>query len=131
MGAGFESRAQMIDRRLAREAIERRGFKKDIGAGAGQPLANVLRAIRRRGRRAIGEERGWIEAVRVGQPAQAPRGEAGEPPFDAEVAAKLRRFVDQQADEFPADVSVANESEIPGANDNPPTELGILPVQSV
>jgi hypothetical protein len=118
--ARFERGAQVIDRGLAGEAIERGGFEENVGARAGEPLANVLRAVRRRGRRAVGDERCRIEAGGLGKPAEAPRGQAGEPPLDAEVAAKLRCFPDKQTDELLADVSVADESKIPGANGNPP-----------
>jgi hypothetical protein len=72
------------------------------------------------GRRAIGDELRRIEARGIGQPAEAARGEAGEPPLDAEVAAKLRGLVDEQANEFLADVSVADKSKIPDANGKPP-----------
>jgi hypothetical protein len=100
----------MSDRRLSRQSIERGGFKENVGARACKPLANVLRAIRCRGRWAVGQQRRRIKTMGIGEPAEPPRGEAGEPPFNAEVAAKLRRFGYQQPYKFPADISVADKS---------------------
>jgi hypothetical protein len=57
-----------------------------------------------------------IEAVGVGDPADAARGEAGEAPGDAVIVDERGFFCGEKAEEFAADVAEADEREIESVN---------------
>ncbi|HUJ31743.1 MAG TPA: hypothetical protein VLY23_10725 [Candidatus Acidoferrum sp.] len=115
--AGFERGLEMGDGGLAGETVERSGFEDDVGLGLFEPLADVLRRgpLRRLGEMA--EQQGLgVEAVRIGDPADAARGYACEFPFNGVVVAETRFLGAKEANEFLADVAEADEGEFVGAN---------------
>jgi hypothetical protein len=54
----------------------------------------------------------WINSVRIGDPAQAARGDAGDAECNAVSLAQFGGAVFEQADERPVDVAEAEEAEV-------------------
>jgi hypothetical protein len=57
-----------------------------------------------------------IESLRVGDPAQAARGDSGDAVGDAVAVAEFLRAVFQETDQCPVDVAEAEEAEVEGAD---------------
>jgi hypothetical protein len=73
--------------------VERAGFEDDVGAGAFDPFADVVRrGCRIRRRPMIVENGEWIEAVGIGDPAVAARADSGEAPTNVVAAAEFGFF---------------------------------------
>jgi hypothetical protein len=117
VGAGFERGAEMFDGGMAGVAIEGGGFEEDVGASGFKPLADVARS-RPRGRigKLMVQERGSVEAIGIGDPADAAGGDASEGPVEIVVAAEEFALGEEEAEKFLADVAEADESEIIGAD---------------
>ena len=116
--AEFERGFDVIGGGFAGGGVERTGFEDDVGASAFDPFANVVRSgggIRRRP--VIIENGERIEAVGIGDPAVAARGDAGEAPADVVAAAEFGFFGDEQAQEGARDVAEADDGEVVGGHD--------------
>ena len=74
----------MIDGGLAVLNVERSGFEENIGLGGFEPGADIVRstALLIRTDAWVGQEcpshTGWIQAVGIGEPAEAAGGDAGD-----------------------------------------------------
>jgi hypothetical protein len=82
-----------------------------------EPVSNIS------GRRAVVRSRPAavqygqrIQAIGIGKPAIATRGNAGEAPTNVIAAPKLGFFRDQQAKERPSDISETNDGKVVGRN---------------
>src|SRR5215467_3698898 len=96
----------MVDGGLPSFDVERAGFEEDVGAGALEPFADVARRLRvrrlrmlRLARPAIVEDRERIQAVGVGAPATAARGDSGEAPAHVVAAAQISLLGDEEPEE--------------------------------
>ena len=114
--AGFQGGLEMFDGGLAGAPIQRASLEKHVCARGGEPFADVGGLLRGLRRPAMGEGGGRVEAVRVGDPTDPSRGDACKFPGDAVITLKYGVFCEQQADEFLADVSEANEREAVSSN---------------
>jgi len=116
--------------------VEGCGFEEDVGAGCGEPVADVG------GRRpqglkpslfmgligtaeavpfpvgVQGESGGGIESRAVGDPSQAARSDSGDAKGDAVARAEFFCAVFKEADQGPVDVAEAEEAEVVGADGN-------------
>lgn len=95
MSAGFERGDEMVDGGLAVLHVERTGFEKHIRFAAFEPFADVLRRVRDL-REMPGERGNGIQALGIGNPADAARGDAGEAPAEIVFAAEFTFFGDEQ-----------------------------------
>lgn len=89
---------EVIGGGLAALRIERTGFEKNIGTTKVQPLSDILR---RRGRtlRPMAVEQGQrVQAVGIGDPAGAARGDSSQTPANVVAAAQVRLFRDEQTE---------------------------------
>ena len=116
MSAGFERRFDVADGRLAVVAIERTGFEKNVGLGSMEPFTNVCRLRRCRRRPMVIQRVFRVQAIGIGDPADAARRDAGEFPGDCVVPLEDFFFGGDKADEFLTDVAESDESEIICAN---------------
>ena len=99
VGSVFEGGADVIDGGLAVFHVERGGFEQDVGAGRGEPFVDVFAAmggarfeIRCRhfaGGSARATQSVYIDALRVGDPAQASGGDSGDAEGDAVAVAEF------------------------------------------
>src|SRR5580704_972429 len=120
----------MIGSGLAGAAVERGGFEENSRVCSLEPLSHILRFAPGRGfREAIGEKRRRIEAFRISDPADAPRSDARESPFDAIGAAEHVGLGHQEPHEFLAYISEANKRDIECANWITPIKMGLTPRQ--
>lgn len=106
VSAEFERGLDVVGGGLARLYIEGTGFEEDVGAAALEPFADVARSLVLRWLRGpmIVEDGQRIEAVGVGAPAVAARGDSGEAPADVVAAAELGFFGNEEAEERAANV---------------------------
>jgi hypothetical protein len=117
--AGFERGDEMIDGGLAGLGVERTGLKEDIGFGAFEPFADVARRIRDL-REMTAEGGDGVQAFRLGNPAEAARGDSGEAPADVVFAAQFAFLGNEQAEKGSSDVPEADDGEVVGRNERSP-----------
>jgi hypothetical protein len=92
VGSVLEGGADEVHGRLAICHVEGRGFEEDVGAGGGEPVADARFGIRFMAFRGRGRPRhtGFrIEAIRIGGPSQAARGDSGDAEGDAVAIAEF------------------------------------------
>ena len=117
VSAEFERGFDVIDGGLAGGGVERTGFEEDIGASAFDPFTDVVRGGRGTRRRPMTIENGErVEAVGIGDPAVAARGDAGEAPANIVTAAQFSFFGDEKAQEGACDVAEADDGEVVGGH---------------
>ena len=117
VSAMLERGFEVLDGRLAGLDVERTGFENYVGAGTFEPFANIARGlcVLRRGPVII-EDGQRVEAVGIGEPPAAARGDTREAPADVLAAAQFDFFGDKLANESAADVAEADDREIVGWN---------------
>src|SRR4029077_2597360 len=107
------------DGRLSGLRIERTRLEQYVGFGAFQPLADIARRIP--DRRKMAAERGnGVEAIGLGDPAAAARGDAGEPPANVIFAAQLTFLGNEQSQQGTSHVPEPDDGEIVGRNERSP-----------
>ncbi len=119
VGASFERGDEMIDGGLAGVRVEGAGFEEYVSFGAFEPFADVARRIREL-REMTAEGGDGVQAFRLGNPAEAARGDAGEAPADVVFAAQFAFLGDEQAEEGASDVPEADDGEVIGRNERSP-----------
>ena len=113
VGSVLERGADVVDGGLAGFDVERCGFEEDIGAGGGEPFADVLgggkacakNRLRFRRFAGVGARAtsrvghgGRVHAIRIGDPSQTARGDASDEVSDPVTVAKLLRAVFEKTD---------------------------------
>jgi hypothetical protein len=110
----------VVDGGLAILHIERCPFEEEVGLGRCEPIADVsggrVATQNRIGLQLLATQSSQVEAVRIGEPAQASRGDAGNAEGDAVAVAEFGFEVCEQAGQRPVDVTEAEEAEIVGAD---------------
>jgi hypothetical protein len=102
----FEGGADVVYGGLAVFHVEGRGFEEDVGLGGGEPVANVRRLWIRfpaRGHECprytgLSHTGFGIQAVGIGDPAQAARGDSGDAIRDAVASAEFFGAVFEETD---------------------------------
>src|SRR6202030_1714183 len=109
----LQRRFDMVDGRLAALHIQRARLKKYIGLGVLQPFTHVAGEhpmVRRRPTPTQYRQR--VQSVRIGKPAVAPGGHAGESPAHVITPPNFRFFRDKQAQKCLAHISEPYDSQV-------------------